>query len=148
MHVIKFNPFGTLRRSGLDTLFNEFLNAPNLEPRQNSRSTLPSVNVINHEDRFEIQVAAPGLDKNDFRIEVENDQLVISASRERQSEAGTENQFTRREFNYSAFRRAFYLSEDIDQENILANYNNGLLTVTLGKKEEVVKDNSRVIEIS
>ncbi len=97
------------------------------------RSSAPSVNVKENEKGFELAVAAPGLEKKDFRISVEKDQLTISAQKENQSEEKT-NRFLRREFSYEKFTRSFTLPENIDAENITAQYENGVLNVLLPKR--------------
>jgi len=98
----------------------------------------PSVNVLEHEDRFEMHLAAPGLDKSDFQLHLENGALVVSAERKNETEETT-GQYTRKEFNYSSFKRTFRLDEGIDTERISAAYENGVLKVLLPKKEEVWK---------
>lgn len=97
------------------------------------RTSAPSVNVKETEKGFELAVAAPGLEKKDFRISVEKDQLTISAQKENQSEEKT-NRFLRREFSYEKFTRSFTLPENIDAENITAQYENGVLNVLLPKR--------------
>ena len=97
------------------------------------RTSAPSVNVKENEKGFELAVAAPGLEKKDFRISVEKDQLTISAQKENQSEEKT-NRFLRREFSYEKFTRSFTLPENIDAENITALYENGVLNVSLPKR--------------
>ena len=86
------------------------------------------------------QLAAPGLQKSDFNINIENDYLVISAEKKTEKEeTGNEGKFTRREFNYSSFKRSFQLDENINREGIAASYENGVLSITLPKKEETWK---------
>lgn len=98
----------------------------------------PAVNIVEFDDRFEMHLAAPGLDKSDFNLRLENGSLVISA--EKQTE-NTENtpKYTRKEFGYQNFRRSFSLDDQINTEKISATYANGVLTVSLPKKEEVWK---------
>lgn len=107
----------------------------------------PSVNVVEHEDRFIMQLAAPGLEKSDFNIRIENEYLVISAEKKTETE-DTRKKFTRREFNYNSFRRSFQLDETINREGISATYENGVLNITLPRKEETwKKPSATTIEI-
>ena len=111
--------------------------------------SIPAVNILENEDSFEVAVAAPGKTKSDFDIELDNDVLTIAA--EEKSEAETtekSGRFTRKEFNYSTFKRAFSLPETVDSAKISANYENGVLTITLPKKEEAKVQAKRMIEIA
>ena len=96
---------------------------------------------------FDIEVAAPGLAKADFDIQAENDLLKITAKKEQKEEV-KDGKYYRREFNYSSFSRSFQIPDSVDASSIEANYKNGVLTVTLPKREEVVaKETTRTIEI-
>ncbi len=107
----------------------------------------PSVNVVEHENHFNMQLAAPGLEKSDFNIQIENDYLVISAAKKTETE-DTNKKFTRREFNYNSFKRSFQLDESINREGISAAYENGVLQITLPKKDETwKKPSATTIEI-
>lgn len=98
-----------------------------------------AVNVKNLDDAFVIELAAPGYDKSDFKIEFEKDRLLISAAKTQTEEATVEN-FTHKEFAYSSFERAFNLLEDsIDVNAINASYKAGILTVRVPKKEAEYK---------
>jgi HSP20 family protein len=110
-------------------------------------NTIPSVNISETNESVNLEVAAPGLQKNDFNILVEKDQLVISASKEKTQEQTEDGKWTRKEFNFSTFRRSFHLAETIDTEKIHAEYQNGILTVMLPKKEEAKVKAPKVIEI-
>jgi len=109
--------------------------------------TTPSVNITESSDTFTIELAAPGLDKKDFNIFVEKDQLVISASNEVKNEDREELKWTRKEFNYTTFKRSFHLTDAVDAENINAEYNKGILTLVLPKKEEIKVKAPKTIEI-
>jgi len=95
----------------------------------------PSVNVVETEKDYRIDVAAPGLEKDDFNLEVDRDLLVISAEKESSDEV-KEDKYMRREFNYTTFTRSFQLPENVNADEIGANYENGVLKVTLPKLEE------------
>lgn len=106
----------------------------------------PSVNIIEKENLFLIELAAPGLEKSNFDVKVEHDQLIISAKKENQENSPEDGKFTRREFSYKAFKRSFKLPENIDTEAINANYEQGILSVSLPKVS--VEQSTRVIEIN
>ncbi len=113
-----------------------------------TNTTLPSVNVKENDDRFAIEVAVPGFNKNDFKIEIHNDQLSISSEKEESSESKEENEhYTKREFSYQSFCRSFNLPQTADAEKIDASYENGILTVVIPKKEEAKPKGPRAIEI-
>ncbi len=121
----------------IDTLFNTTLADAMGTDFTNSS---PSVNIVEHDANYTMQLAAPGLQKSDFSINIENDYLVISAEKQTEKEeTGNEGKFTRREFNYSSFKRSFQLNENINREGIAASYENGVLSITLPKKEETWK---------
>jgi HSP20 family protein len=108
---------------------------------------VPSVNISERADDFRIELAAPGYTKEDFKIEADNGVLTISS--EKQAEKKNENdRYTRREFSYSSFSRSFSMPEHVDAEKISAEYNNGLLTLTLPKRDEAKKKPLREIKIS
>jgi HSP20 family protein len=106
---------------------------------------VPAVNIAEHEGGFRLEVAAPGLKKEDFKINLENNVLTISAQQEQKNEESTEK-YTRKEFSFTSFRRAFTLPNTIDGEHINAAYTDGVLKVELPKKEEA-KKTPRTIEI-
>lgn len=108
--------------------------------------SVPAVNIVEENEGFRIDVAAAGLSKKDFNINIENDVLTISAERKEEKKESKKN-YTRREFNYGSFSRSFQLNEDIDQESIKAQHENGVLSIHLPKKEESVKPGPRAIEI-
>lgn len=111
-------------------------------------TTLPSVNIKENVDSYEVEVAAPGMDKNDFNITLDGNLLTISSVKE-QKEITEESNFTRREFSYQSFQRSFQLPKNVvDDERITARYENGLLFLTVPKKEEAKQKPPRMIEIS
>ncbi len=106
----------------------------------------PSVNVIEEDNHYRLEVAAPGLQKEDFQVDLDNGRLIISAKKE-QKEEKTEGKYTRREFNFSSFSRSFTLPDTVNVQGIKAVYENGILSVTLPKKEEAKTEIVRKIEI-
>ena len=108
---------------------------------------LPSVNVIENTNEFMIEVAAPGLKKDDFKVEVEGDLLTISSEKEVQNEEEKEN-YRRKEFSYNYFSRSFRLPENLVTENIDAKYENGILRLALPKKEVTLVKPKKEIKVS
>jgi HSP20 family protein len=98
----------------------------------NTRVNLPAVNIIEKDDKFLIEMAAPGLRKEDFKINIENGILQIDSESQREVDEEKDN-YTRKEFNYSSFSRSFTLPENASEENIAANYENGVLKLKLQK---------------
>lgn len=111
-------------------------------------TTMPSVNIRETADNFEVEVAAPGMDKKDFKITLDGSLLTISSTKQ-QSNEETKDRYTRREFSYQSFQRSFELPKDVvDQDNINARYENGLLHLSIPKKEESKQKAPKMIEIS
>ena len=111
--------------------------------------TLPAVNIRESDENYEIEVAAPGLSKDDFKIDLDNDRLTISSEKKEENKMGEEGKYTQREFRYQAFQRTFHLpGNTVDSEKIAAKYNDGILCVTLPKREEVKPKPAKRIEIS
>jgi len=148
MNTIKYNPFGKNRPVNIDQFFDQF-SSKSLADFFNADfvSETPSVNISEEDGAYSIEVAAPGLAKEDFSIDLDNDHLVISGKKSAATEEGTkEGSFRRREFNYGVFTRRFHLSDDISRDDIQAKYNKGILTVSLTKREEA-KDYKRTIVV-
>lgn len=104
-------------------------------PFDNAVAAQPVVNILETAEGFRLEVAAPGLDKEDFQITVEKNLLTISAKKENaRTEEGVK--VHRREFAYGTFERSFRLPETLDTENVAATFNNGILYVNLVKKPE------------
>ena len=115
----------------------------------NIGTRIPAVNIHESAENFIVEVAAPGKSKEDFKIELDNDVLTISAEDKIEKETSEKNgKYTRREFSYSTFKRAFSLPDTVDNSKIAANYNNGVLEIALPKKEEAKVQAKRMIEIS
>lgn len=113
-----------------------------------TNTTLPSVNIKESTDDFEVDVAAPGFEKNDFKIELNHDRLTISSEKQVNNETKEGQQFTKREFSYQSFSRSFTLPNTADSEKIEAKYENGILRVRIPKKEEAKPKPARQISIS
>ncbi len=109
---------------------NEFFNKPEME-----RGDIPAVNIKEDEKQYVLEMAAPGLKKEDFKINLDNQILTISREVEEKKEEKNEN-YTRREFWFNSFSRSFTLPETIDFDKIKADYRNGILKITLPKDEK------------
>ena len=107
---------------------------------------VPAVNILEVDDRFTIELAAPGKKKEDFTIELEDGLLTISSEVESKStETGTS--YTRKEFGFSSFRRSFNIPDTVLSDKIHAHYKDGILTVSLPKKEEALPQPKKIISI-
>ena len=150
MTLVKFknnNGFG--RESYVPSIFTDFFNdyfTGDISPRAFS-STVPAVNIHESENEFLVDLAVPGMKKEDFNIEVENGILTISA--EKKSEKNEEElKFSRKEFSYSSFKRTFTLPDSVNPDKIAASYENGVLALTLPKKEESKVKPAKAIKVS
>ena len=99
---------------------------------------MPAVNITENKDDYKVSVAAPGLKKDDFKIDLEGNMLTVSCERQ-DSKEDKEARYTRKEYSYSSFQRSFALPEEINQEKIEATYEDGVLKVVLPKKDEAKK---------
>lgn len=141
------NSFSAIPALVDDFLGRELLNWDNGH-FSSTQTTVPAVNIRESADNFEVEVAAPGMEKQDFRIQLENNTLTISSQKEQNQQTG-EGDYTRREFSYQSFQRTFILPRDVvDDEGIAARYENGVLHLMIPKKEEVKQKGPRLIDIS
>ncbi|PVW13055.1 Hsp20/alpha crystallin family protein [Marixanthomonas spongiae] len=132
--------------SWMDELLNNDLPSV-FQSNFNTGMSLPKVNISETDDAYEVELAAPGMKKDDFNIEIDNQVLTISSEMENEEET-KENNYTRREFGYSSFKRSFTLPESVDDGKIKAKYNEGILNIELPKREEAKKKPARSIKIS
>jgi HSP20 family protein len=118
---------------GFNSIFDEFFNE--FPVKMESRLNFPPVNIHENENAYELELNVPGRNKEDFKLTVENGMLTVSF--EKKEENKVEGQKTlRREFSYQSFTRSFNLDENINADNIQAKYENGILSLTLPKKEQ------------
>ena len=114
-----------------------------------SNDSVPAVNIKDTEDSNKIEMAAPGMKKDDFSVNLDNGVQTISSEKQSESsDKDKEGNYTRREFNYRSFRRAFNLPESAESEKITASYNDGVLQILIPKKEEAKPKPAKMIEIS
>jgi len=147
MTLVKFNPNGNVKKNGLmpgfNDVFDSIFNDTFFSDRMVSR--VPAANISESKDHYHIELAAPGLKKEDFKLSLERDMLSISVEQNAQQDAQERN-FNKREFSYSSFVRSFTLPESADENGIEARYENGVLRIDISKREEA-KVQSRQIEI-
>lgn len=146
MTLVKYNPTRRSFLPGFSNLLDEFFNEDELMNR--TVGTVPSVNVRETEDAYFIDMAVPGIKKDDINIEADSKTLTISSLKEdRKEEKDAEGKFTMREFNYHSFRRSFNLPKAANIDKIDASYTDGLLNVKIAKKEEAKEKPLRTIKI-
>lgn len=114
-----------------------------------TNTTLPSVNIVESNDGFTVRMAAPGMRKKDFNIELDNEILTISSHREDSNKLKDDEHYSRMEFSYQSFRRSFHLPKSVvDDRKIVAKYEDGILNILIPKKEEAKTLPPRQIIIS
>jgi HSP20 family protein len=127
-------------------LLNEMLNDDFLRVGDYSMH-LPAVNISESEDQYTVELSAPGFSKEDFKLELNDGNLVITAEK-KEEKSESNKKFSRKEFSYGSFRRMFKLDDDVNEDAVSANYENGILRINLPKKEEAKSKPSREIKIS
>ncbi len=113
----------------------------------NKGITLPAVNIMETAEAYALEIAVPGMKKSDFTIDIDNKVLSISSSK-RDSHEETNANYTRREFGYSSFKRTFTLPDTVEEENVSATYEDGILKVYLPKREEAKQKPPKRVDIS
>lgn len=133
--LLNFNNF-------IDDIFNN-----DLDVFSKMRGNVPAVNILENNESFVIEVAAPGLTKDKFDIDLDNNVLTISANTEDEKVEESDKNYTRKEFDFSNFKRVFTLPDSANKEDVSANYNSGVLCITIKKKDEAVVKPKRKIDI-
>jgi HSP20 family protein len=149
MSLIRFNNYETLPAFSnlLEDMFGRDMF--DMSNRAYSASSLPAVNIKEEEKEYEVEVAVPGMKKDDFNITLENNMLTISSEKEhKEEEKDKKGNYTRREFSYQAFKRTFAMPDNVNADKIKAEYHDGILSIHLPKKEEAKTKHSRQIKIS
>ena len=141
------------RLNALPMLFDDFFSREffdwNNSNFSNTSTTIPAVNIKETPEHYEVEVAAPGMTKKDFKLELDGNMLTISSERRNQREENENDRYSLREFSYQSFQRTFTLQKDVlDVEKIEAKYENGLLHLLIPKKEEAKQKPPRQIQIS
>jgi len=135
------------------TLFDDFLKRDifnwGLTNFSDTNTTIPAVNIKETADNYEVEVAAPGMSKKDFKVQLEGNALTISSEKTSEKEEKDDVKYTTREFSYQSFSRTFNLQKEVvDTEKIQAKYEDGVLRLLIPKKEHVRQNQPRLIEIS
>jgi len=147
-----------LKRNGnslnnFPTVFDDFLNRDlfnwGLNNFSDTNTTIPAVNIKERPDDYVVEVAAPGMTKKDFRVQLEGNTLTIGSEKTSRKEEGEDVRYISREFSYQSFSRTFTLQKDVvDTERIQAKYEDGVLHLLIPKKEHAKQKQPRLIEIS
>jgi HSP20 family protein len=146
------------RRSGnslnhLPTFFDDFFNRDifnwNTSNFSNTNTTIPAVNIKETGDNYEVEVAAPGMSKKDFKVQLDGNVLTVSSEKENEQQRSGDEKYITREFSYQSFYRTFTLQKDVvDADKIQARYEGGVLYLVIPKKEEAKQKPPRMIEIA
>ena len=139
MRIVKYN-----NNNVFPSLINEFFNDDFGMNFLNRSHSVPSVNSVENNDSFEIDLAVPGMKKEDFTIELNDKVLVISSETSNTME---NDKMRLNEFNFSSFQRSFRVPDSVDQDKSKANYKNGILKIKLPKRKESISKPNRVINI-
>jgi HSP20 family protein len=126
----------------LPSIFNEFFDDDLWRVTPAKQFASPAVNIVENEKDYEVEIAAPGMTKEDFKVSIENDnELVISLEKkeEHKEDKNKKKNYLRREFSYASYHQTFIIPEEVEVEHIAAAMNDGVLTITLPKKEETTK---------
>ena len=136
----------TVNQNWLPSIFNDFFDN---EWMERSNATAPAINVLENEKSYDIELAAPGMTKEDFKVTLdENGDLVINMEKKQENNGEKKNgHYLRREFSYSKFEQTLLLPDDVDKEKIAANVSDGVLTIDLPKIEKKEEKASRQIEV-
>lgn len=149
MNILKRN--GQLTDS-FPLLFNDFFTRDlydfNRSNFSDTGTTVPAVNIKETKESFEVEMAAPGMTKDDFKIHLEGNLLTISAEKNNETEQN-DSRYSKREFSYQSFHRSFTLAKDVvDSDKINAKYQDGVLKLLIPKKEEAKEKPPRMIQVS
>ena len=139
MRIVKYN-----NNNVFPSLINELFNDDFGMNFLNRSHSVPSVNSLENNDSFEIDLAVPGMKKEDFTIELNDKVLVISSETSNTME---NDKMRLNEFNFSSFQRSFRVPDSVDQDKIKANYKNGILKIKLPKRKESISKPNRGITI-
>ncbi|MFL5789843.1 MAG: Hsp20/alpha crystallin family protein [Flavisolibacter sp.] len=149
MSIIKRNHNLPGMFSLFDDLFSRDLMNWGLENNSETNTTIPAANIKETNENYEVEIAAPGMSKDDFRIELEGNKLTISSEKTNEWKDSENERYTQREFSYQSFQRTFNLAKEVvDIEKIEARYQNGILKLLIPKKEEARQKPPRLIQIS
>lgn len=144
MNLVKKNSFFPSSTG----LFDDFISRDMFDwSKSQGNGLVPRVNIKENNDGFAVEIAAPGMKKEDFHVELDNDILTVSSEVSEDQEE-KEEKYTRREFSYHSFRRSFYLPNTVEADQINATYSDGILNLWIPKKDEAKKKPARMISIN
>jgi len=151
MSIVKYQRFPSIVENFLNRELNGYY--PGQLATANAFASMPAVNVAEDQESFHIEVAVPGMKKEDFKINLNNNRLTVSAQQEvqKEQETNTENKtpkYVRREFSYSTFQRTFSLPKSVNGDKVEATYTDGILHIALPKREEAKEKPAREITIA
>ena len=155
-NLVKRNSLSPLANTGLfpsaNAFFDDFVSRDLFDWADKNFTSignnLPSVNLKETDDKLEVDLAAPGMKKEDFKVEIDNNMLIVSSEKkEEKEETGKKDNYIRKEFNYQSFYRSFSLPEYIDEDKVEANYKDGILHISIAKKENGKKKEHKTIAI-
>ena len=136
MSIIRRSDMFPSMTSLFDDIFARDLAGFGITNNSSTNTTIPAVNIRETNDNFVVEMAAPGMTKNDFRVELDGNTLTISSEKKDEYEEKDGERFTKREFSYQSFQRSFQLPKEVvDEEKIGAKYENGVLHLVIPKKE-------------
>lgn len=136
----------TTTNNWLPSLIDEMFNNDYVGGRISTTTQLPAVNIAEKDELFQLEMIIPGFKKDEVQIELDQDVLTIASEVTQESDEQTE-QFTRKEFIKQSFKRSFNLPDTVNHESIEANYEDGILSITLPKKEEALPQPKRMIAL-
>ncbi|MCB9224075.1 MAG: Hsp20/alpha crystallin family protein [Crocinitomicaceae bacterium] len=146
MNITKHNRPRTFSND-FDKFFNDFFFTPVRANQKNHFENVPAVNISEKDGTFHIELAVPGMKKEDFKIEIHDGVMSISSEMKEETTSEEKN-YSRREFNYSSFERRFTLPENVEDDKVSARYEDGILKIDVPKADETVKNTKKQIAIS
>lgn len=146
MTLVRTNPNGLRFQGLIDNLFSPEFDVMNRSGATAPGLRLPKLNIKEDENSYSLELAVPGMLKEDFKIELDQDVLSVSSEKKEKSDVDVKN-YTRKEFSYHSFERKFTLPEDADGEKVAASYVNGVLSIEILKREETKPQPAKSIEI-
>ncbi len=131
----------------MPNIFNDFFGNECLDTFSHKvNPSVPAMNIIETDDEFKVELAAPGLKKEDFKVHVDNNELIISVEKKTETE-DKKGKYLRREFGYTQFKQTLLLPDNVDKEHIEAKQDHGVLSINIKKKNKEEHPNTKPIEV-
>ena len=131
----------------LDNLWDEFFNRDFFKQSMQLGKSIPAANMTETENGYHIELAAPGFKKDDFKIEVDNGVISVSSEKKEEKEEKEGEKVTRKEFSYASFKRSFQMPENVKEDNISAEYKDGLLKLDLQKAQPAKPKDKKTVTV-